>query len=349
MRTSNLTHPKIFPLDAFVLDDWEGGGGGHCSISSDKQNDRKVWVQFPARAKTFRFWKPSRVAQGKVEPQWIADPRSFVVYWPDYAADNLSPFSVEVWKAWNCTFISHPSWRRGIRGSDGFAVTHAQSRDLVRCGGRNCRKGYERSRPSLWIKGIKVNDKTFRNLYNTLYLAYVVCFSSIELNAMSKHGNTLQKFSQKISMILKLNSTELVYVISVLWDAEMFTFYSGFLLTRWREAKRRQVKSDVEVAARRALCTANAFMPYEAIHSSSVQLTSTALYTQPLYVLFALIYPAANNTSSNSSFCLEMFLNRILKSAIMKHYVLVSIPITNPRTLFELRKEVGVKANEGQC
>jgi hypothetical protein len=88
-------------------------------------------------------------------------------------------------------------------------------------------------------------------------------------------------------MILKLNSTEPVYVISVLWDADMFTFYSGFLLTRWREAKRRQVKSNVEGAtrrgaARRALCTANAFKPYQAIHSSSVQLTSTAHYTEPL-------------------------------------------------------------------
>jgi hypothetical protein len=89
-------------------------------------------------------------------------------------------------------------------------------------------------------------------------------------------------------------------------------------------------------------------MPYQAIHSSSVQLTSTALYTQTLYALFALIYPAANNTSSISSFCLEMFLNRILKSAIMKHFVLVSVPLTNLRTLFELRKEVELKANEGQ-
>lgn len=60
------------------------------------------------------------------------------------------------------------------------------------------------------------------------------------------------------------------------------------------------------------------------------------------------MYPAANNTSSISSFCLEMFLNRILKSAIMKHYVLVSIPLTDLRTLFELRKEVELKANEGQ-
>lgn len=141
-----------------------GGGGGIIRSPEWQEERQKVWVQFPARSKTFRNWNLSRVAEGQFAPQWIADQRSFVAYWPDYAAESLSPFSAEVSKAWNCIFTSYPSSRRGVRGSDGFALTHTKARDLVRCGGRSYRKGYESTRRPIWTQGIKVNDKTFMNI-----------------------------------------------------------------------------------------------------------------------------------------------------------------------------------------
>jgi hypothetical protein len=50
--------------------------------------------------KLFRIWKTSRVAQGQVETQWVADPRHFVVYRPDNAADSPSPltFILLMWR-----------------------------------------------------------------------------------------------------------------------------------------------------------------------------------------------------------------------------------------------------------
>lgn len=170
-----------------------------------------------------------------------------------------------------------------------------------------------------------------------------------ELNTMSKHCNPLQKFSEKHDFKIQFN-------VASVCDFRFVRCRNVHLL-QWLPAYtlKGSEKTSSEIWRRRlgaachVLCNANAFMQYQAIHSSSVQLTPTPHYTQPPYVLFVLIYPAANNTSLISSFCLEMFLNPILKSAIMKHYVLVSIPLTNLRTLFELRKEVGLKANRGQC
>jgi len=73
-------------------------------------------------------------------------------------------FSGEAPKASNCTFISHPFSWCGVRGYEGFSLTHANVRKSVCCGWRSCRKGYESSTMSLWIKGINVKDKQFRKL-----------------------------------------------------------------------------------------------------------------------------------------------------------------------------------------
>jgi hypothetical protein len=95
--------------------------------------------------------------------------------------------------------------------------------------------------------------------------------------------------------------------------------------------KGRKLNCDV---ATRAVCAGDsihAVSSYSQPHCA-VQFTSTTHCKEPLYALFAsyaLVYPSCyNNSSSISSLWLEMFLNRILKSAIMKHYVIVSVSPT---------------------
>ena len=163
------------------------------------------------------------------------------------------------------------------------------------------------------------------NFKDTLYLTCVICFSLCEYDVKARKCFTEIPRENVHDFKIEFNESQCMwFAFREMQTYSPFTVASCFHVEGKR--KRRKLKCD---ALHTLYAQAKqAFTPYQTIHSSTVQLASTTHHKDRLCPLFALIHPASHNTSSISKLRLETFLNRIQKSAIMKHYVIVSISLS---------------------